>query len=214
MRSNCRSSAPSTASRPERRSQDKRRSVMSRMQNILEKAEREGAVMRVRSRPEPAGVVPAPAALDAGVGTLPVAGRRRTRRPHVASHSPEQFARRRRRDRECRRRAVPGPLHSNRSRRSERHRERHPHHQPRLRRRQEHHRRQCRAHDSARVPAADVHRRCEPAIPEAEGAVRASRRSGSLGRPRRTCAAQRGAHDDRNPRPDRAASRPLPAASG
>jgi receptor protein-tyrosine kinase len=44
------------------------------MQNILEKAEREGAVMRVRSRPEPAGVVPAPAALDAGVGTLPVAG--------------------------------------------------------------------------------------------------------------------------------------------
>ena len=47
---------------------------MSRMQNILEKAEREGAVMRVRSRPEPAGVVPAPATVDAGVAALPVAG--------------------------------------------------------------------------------------------------------------------------------------------
>ena len=39
---------------------------MSRMQSILEKAEREGAVMRVRSRPEPAGVVPAPAAVESG----------------------------------------------------------------------------------------------------------------------------------------------------
>jgi capsular exopolysaccharide synthesis family protein len=47
---------------------------MSRMQNILEKAEREGAVMRVRSRPEPAGVVPAPATVDTGVAAMPVAG--------------------------------------------------------------------------------------------------------------------------------------------
>ena len=47
---------------------------MSRMQNILEKAEREGAVMRVRSRPEPAGVVPAPATVDAGIAAMPVAG--------------------------------------------------------------------------------------------------------------------------------------------
>jgi receptor protein-tyrosine kinase len=44
------------------------------MQNILEKAEREGAVMRVRSRPEPAGVVPAPATVDAGVAAMPVVG--------------------------------------------------------------------------------------------------------------------------------------------
>jgi len=48
---------------------------MSRMQSILEKAEREGAVMRVRSRPEPAGVVPAPATVDTTVAALPaVAG--------------------------------------------------------------------------------------------------------------------------------------------
>ena len=43
---------------------------MSRMQNILEKAEREGTVMRVRSRPEPAGVVPA--AVEMAVGAMPV----------------------------------------------------------------------------------------------------------------------------------------------
>jgi capsular exopolysaccharide synthesis family protein len=44
---------------------------MSRMQTILEKAEREGAVMRVRSRPDPAGVVPAP--LDMSVAAMPAA---------------------------------------------------------------------------------------------------------------------------------------------
>jgi len=44
---------------------------MSRMQSILEKAEREGTVMRVRSRPEPAGVVPAPAIVETAVAALP-----------------------------------------------------------------------------------------------------------------------------------------------
>lgn len=44
---------------------------MSRMQNILEKAEREGAVMRVRSRPEPAGVVPAPTSVEMAVAAMP-----------------------------------------------------------------------------------------------------------------------------------------------
>src|SRR5262252_2827007 len=39
---------------------------MSRMQTILEKAEREGAVMRVRSRPDPAAVVPAAADMSVG----------------------------------------------------------------------------------------------------------------------------------------------------
>lgn len=37
---------------------------MSRMQSILEKAEREGAVMRVRSRPDQAGVVPSAASVE------------------------------------------------------------------------------------------------------------------------------------------------------
>ena len=43
---------------------------MSRMQTILEKAEREGTVMRVRSRPDPAGVVPA---ADMSVAAMPAA---------------------------------------------------------------------------------------------------------------------------------------------
>lgn len=52
---------------------------MSRMQTILEKAEREGAVMRVRTRPDPAAMVPAPAdmavaAVTSGVGVAGQAG--------------------------------------------------------------------------------------------------------------------------------------------
>ena len=44
---------------------------MSRMQSILEKAEREGAVMRVRSRPDQAGVVPSPASVEMSVAAMP-----------------------------------------------------------------------------------------------------------------------------------------------
>jgi capsular exopolysaccharide synthesis family protein len=40
---------------------------MSRMQSILEKAEREGAVMRLRSHPDPVAVVPAAAAVERSV---------------------------------------------------------------------------------------------------------------------------------------------------
>jgi protein-tyrosine kinase len=46
---------------------------MSRMQSILEKAEREGAVMRVRSRPDPVGVVPGPASAEMSVAAMPAA---------------------------------------------------------------------------------------------------------------------------------------------
>ena len=47
---------------------------MSRMQSILEKAEREGAVMRLRSHPDPVTVVPAPAAMSVGGATAAAAG--------------------------------------------------------------------------------------------------------------------------------------------
>jgi len=48
---------------------------MSRMQSILEKAEREGAVLRVRTRPDQAAVVPAPAGVDRSVAaTAPAVG--------------------------------------------------------------------------------------------------------------------------------------------
>ena len=43
---------------------------MSRMQSILEKAEREGAVMRVRSRPDQAGVVPSAASVEMSVAAM------------------------------------------------------------------------------------------------------------------------------------------------
>ncbi len=44
---------------------------MSRMQSILEKAEREGAVMRLRSQPDPTAVVPAPATRGVAVAAIP-----------------------------------------------------------------------------------------------------------------------------------------------
>jgi protein-tyrosine kinase len=45
---------------------------MSRMQSILEKAEREGTVMRLRSHPDPIAVVPAaPGAADLAAGAMP-----------------------------------------------------------------------------------------------------------------------------------------------
>jgi len=43
---------------------------MSRMQSILEKAEREGAVMRVRSRPDQAGVVPSATSVEMSVAAM------------------------------------------------------------------------------------------------------------------------------------------------
>jgi capsular exopolysaccharide synthesis family protein len=46
---------------------------MSRMQTILEKAEREGAVMRLRSHPDPA-VVPAPAGMEMSVAAVAAPG--------------------------------------------------------------------------------------------------------------------------------------------
>ncbi len=46
---------------------------MSRMQSILEKAEREGAVMRLRSQPDTAGTVVPAAPLDVAVAAAPAA---------------------------------------------------------------------------------------------------------------------------------------------
>ena len=165
---------------------------MSRIQDILSKAERDGTARRTR------------ALSDDGPGTPPVTDRgpRRRSRPTSRTRAAHRagVARRRRlrpaveprrandglrdarsaagrgaRAAVARRRAVPVAAHAHQARRERPRRPRDRHHQPEQRRRQEPHGREPRAHDGAGVPAARAARRRGPPAPLGAPAVRRCR---------------------------------------
>ena len=142
---------------------------MSRMQNILDKAERDGAVLRLR---------PASAIQDTVDARRPRPRRRagparprqsRAGRRHAGPHAHADARSGSRAGRGASRPTPPPPsstaalctriVHADQGSAGEGHAD----HQPRPRRRQERHRREPRADDGARVSAADVPDRREPA---------------------------------------------------